>query len=133
MEERLIEFIKECEHNIKVNEEKGFENRIDLDYVLDRLKDVQIGESYYSKGIREEIDFVIENEVNFDETLNYLLDYTEEDLDNIKNEVIDDDELNAVMYDTIKYYLTHYKRQETDAYNICGFDKEKELEKLYED
>lgn len=35
----IIEFIKELRHNREINIEKGLENRINIDYVLERLGD----------------------------------------------------------------------------------------------
>lgn len=37
--ENLIEFIKELRHNREINFEKDLENRVDIDYVLERLGD----------------------------------------------------------------------------------------------
>ena len=38
--ENLKEFLKELEHNQKINFEKDLENRIDIDYVINRIKDI---------------------------------------------------------------------------------------------
>lgn len=35
-------FIKELEGNKKLNKRKGLENRVDIDYVIERLKDIQL-------------------------------------------------------------------------------------------
>lgn len=37
--ENLIEFIKELRHNQQINFEKDLENRVNIDYVLERLED----------------------------------------------------------------------------------------------
>ena len=38
----MDELIKELEYNQKVNKEKGLENRVDIDYILKRLKDINV-------------------------------------------------------------------------------------------
>lgn len=36
----MREFIEELKHNQKINFEKGLENRVDIDYVIERLEDI---------------------------------------------------------------------------------------------
>ena len=38
---KVKEFLEELKHNKKVNIEKGLENRVDIDYVIERLEDVK--------------------------------------------------------------------------------------------
>lgn len=38
----MKEFIEELKHNREVNIEKGLENRIDIDYVIERLEDIKL-------------------------------------------------------------------------------------------
>lgn len=106
----LKEFIQEVEHNIEVNKEKALENRIDLDYVLERLKDIEKeykSVSNYERGILEEIEYVIEEEV-INETKNaYIQDIPTKELERIATLIVDDDELNCVLNETILWYLTH--------------------------
>ena len=51
----MKEFIEELKHNQNINFEKGLENRIDIDYVIERLEDIQKGKkkTYYER--KEEI------------------------------------------------------------------------------
>ena len=37
----MKEFIEELKYNQNINFEKGLENRIDIDYVIERLEDIQ--------------------------------------------------------------------------------------------
>ena len=37
----MKEFIEELKHNQNINFEKGLENRINIDYVIERLEDIQ--------------------------------------------------------------------------------------------
>lgn len=36
----MKDFIDELKHNQKINIEKGLENRVDIDYVIERLEDI---------------------------------------------------------------------------------------------
>ena len=37
----MQEFIDELKYNKQINIEKGLENRVDIDYVIERLEDIQ--------------------------------------------------------------------------------------------
>ena len=37
----MQEFIEELKHNQKINFEKGLENRVNIDYVIERLEDIR--------------------------------------------------------------------------------------------
>ena len=36
----MREFIEELKYNKKINDEKGLENRVDVDYVIERLEEI---------------------------------------------------------------------------------------------
>lgn len=40
MKNKIIEFLKELQYNKNINFEKNLENRIDIDYVIERLQDI---------------------------------------------------------------------------------------------
>lgn len=40
MEKNLIEFLEELKYNQQINLEKGIENRIDIDYVIERITEI---------------------------------------------------------------------------------------------
>ena len=40
---QLKEFIKELEHNQNINLKNGYKNRVDIDYVIERLKGIVKG------------------------------------------------------------------------------------------
>lgn len=50
----MKEFIEELKYNQNINFEKELENRIDIDYVIERLEDIQ-------KELLENIDNIKEN------------------------------------------------------------------------
>ena len=112
----LIDFIKECEHNIEINKKNNLENRIDLDHVLERLKDIEKeykSVSNYERAIRGEIDRVIEEEVMAETENAYIEDIPNEELDKIASLIVDDDELNCCLNETILWYLTHCDKMKT--------------------
>lgn len=40
MNEALIEFLEELQYNQNINFKEGLENRIDIDYVIERITDI---------------------------------------------------------------------------------------------
>lgn len=40
MERNLIDFLEELKYNQQINLEKGIENRIDINYVIDRITEI---------------------------------------------------------------------------------------------
>ena len=38
----IEDFIKELERNQKINRKRGYENKVDIDYVIERLKDIKL-------------------------------------------------------------------------------------------
>ena len=40
MERNLIEFLEELKYNQQINLEKGIENRIDINYVIERITEI---------------------------------------------------------------------------------------------
>lgn len=40
MNEALIEFLQELQYNQNINFKEGLENRIDIDYVIERITDI---------------------------------------------------------------------------------------------
>lgn len=88
----MKEFIEELKHNQNINIEKGLENRVNIDYVIERLEEIEKELlkntilNNYSINILNEIDVYIDNEKCYDSVknndygvLNYLDSLTEED------------------------------------------------------
>lgn len=115
----MREFIKELENNQKINLEKGLENRVDIDYVIERLKNISI----YRELIKNEIEFNIENFVNDDcndyQDKELIYNISDDDLDLMIDKVDDNDwlwdnineSLNYAITDEIENYLND-KREE---------------------
>ena len=101
----MQEFIEELKYNQKVNKEKGLENRIDIDYVIERLENINISEEF----IKGEIYFNIENMVNDDyleeETKEKLAKLEDEDIKDIIDDILYNDYISGNMNDYIESAL----------------------------
>jgi aminopeptidase N len=116
---KMREFIEELENNQKINLEKGLENRVDIDYVIERLKNISI----YRELIKNEIEFNIENYVNDDcndyQDKELIYNISDDDLDLMIDKIDDNDwlwdninmSLNNAITDEIENYLND-KREE---------------------
>ena len=51
----MKEFINELKHNQDINYKKGLENRINIDYIIERLEEL---EKSYNKYFKERLDFL---------------------------------------------------------------------------
>ena len=103
----MNDLIKELEYNKKVNEEKGLDNVINIDYVLARLRNIDIYEEY----LKGEIDFNIETIVNDDfsglseEEKDKLMHLTDEEYQILFDNICYDDYLNSEINEDIQYEL----------------------------
>ena len=62
----MKEFIEELKYNQNINFEKGLENRIDIDYVIERLEDIEKGNKKTYQERKEEVrQEAIEYQLNF--------------------------------------------------------------------
>lgn len=80
----MKEFIEELENNQKINLEKGLENRVDIDYVIERLKNINV----WFEVARNEVITAIEDIYN-DELYKGCED---------KLEKISDEEINTIAW-----------------------------------
>ena len=115
----MREFIEELENNQKINLEKGLENRVDIDYVIEKLKNISI----YRELIKNEIEFNIENYVNDDcndyQDKELIYNISDNELDLMIDKIDDNDwlwdninmSLNNAITDEIENYLND-KREE---------------------
>lgn len=115
----MREFIEELENNQKINLEKGLENRVDIDYVIERLKNISLLRDF----IKGEVEFNIENYVNDDcndyQDKELIYNISDDDLDLMIDKVDDNDwlwdninmSLNDAITDEIENYLND-KREE---------------------
>lgn len=115
----MREFIEELENNQKINLEKGLENRVDIDYVIEKLKNISI----YRELIKNEIEFNIENYVNDDcndyQDKELIYNISDDDLDLMIDKIDDNDwlwdninmSLNNAIADEIENYLNDIREE----------------------
>lgn len=101
----MQEFIEELKYNQNINMEKGLENRIDIDYVIERLENINISEEF----IKGEIYFNIENMINDDyleeETKEKLKELEDEDIKDIVDDILYNGYISGNMNDYIESAL----------------------------
>ena len=104
----MRELIKELEYNKKINEEKGLENKVDIDYILKRLNDINIWKEF----MKNEVDFVIDTLINDEEldedTKQKIRELNKEDIDFFIIEYLEDYEFcnfNEYVEETLLKYV----------------------------
>lgn len=72
----LDKFIEELEFNQNVNVEKGLENRVDIDYVIERLKGINVWFEVARNEVKAAIEDIYNDELynGYQEELNKLSD-----------------------------------------------------------
>lgn len=85
----MKEFIEELKYNQNINIEKGLENRVDIDYVIERLENICILEEYVKNEINWNIESLVnENYMENSEELKKVENLTSEDIQKICNKII---------------------------------------------
>lgn len=75
----MNEFIGELKHNQQINIEKGLENRINIDYVIERLEDIR--KKAHTMGYEQKLNKIIEDTDNL--IIDTLGTYDTSDLEDI--------------------------------------------------
>ena len=105
----MKEFIEELKYNQNINFEKGLENRVDIDYVIERLEDINICDEYFKNEVEFNIENLINDECVYEEDLQKIQNLTNEDIKKIAEEISYDDytceRLNEEIEDTIFHYI----------------------------
>lgn len=106
----MKEFIEELKYKKNVNIDNGLENKIDIDYVIERLYD--INETILYQAYINEIKFYIECQKEYDSVknnengvLDYLNSLTNEDLGCIADNMLYNEYLSEQINATIGEYL----------------------------
>ena len=110
----MKELIEELEYNQKINVEKGLENRVDIDYILERLKNI----NFYFEVARYEVETAKEDILNDDLYKGYedrLGKLSDEDINRIAWKVEDCDVWSDV-YDTARNEVYNEIGVEDDEY-----------------
>lgn len=110
----MDELIKELKENQKVNKEKGLPNIVAIDYIIERLKEINILWEYIRGEVKWNIETLInENYMENDKQFKKIESLTDKDIDNITNLVYNTDWLwddlnestNNAINNEIKYYI----------------------------
>lgn len=114
----MKEFIEELKHNREINIEKGIENRIDIDYVIERLEDIDVYRDLCITMVENAIDDIINDELYMnDETIMNNIDKLDnEDINNIASDVDHDCEFD--IYSEIKEMARSYVLEKVDTEDV---------------
>lgn len=105
----MKEFIEELKYNREVNINNDLENRIDIDYVIERLEEIEKDNvSVYYRVAKDEVEMAIEDIHNdelycYDEELMKQLDNI--NIDEIADKVYDDDSCWRDIYNCARWYV----------------------------
>lgn len=101
----MRKLIEELKNNAKINKEKGLENVVNIDYIIERLENINV----YEENIKNEIYFNIENIVNDDyiaeEIREKLIKLTDNDIQPIVDSIMYDDYVNSRFNELIESEL----------------------------
>lgn len=108
----MKEFIEMLKYNQNINFEKGLENRIDIDYVIERLEEIEkeTDVSPYWKVSKCEVETAIEDIYNDElyndeETQQKLTNLKDEDINKLADYVYNDGECWADIYNCARWYV----------------------------
>lgn len=109
----MNELIKELEYNQKINLEKGLPNIVAIDYIIERLKDIDPIKQYITNEINYNIESLVnENYMEQDEELKKLENLNNKDIENITELIYNQDWLwdiiNENMNEAIRSELYKY-------------------------
>ena len=104
----MNKLIEELEYNKKINEEKGLDNVVDIDYILTRLRNINVYEEYIKGEINYNIETMVNDEYISEEDKEKLMNLTEEDIDNIFNNIGYNDYDMGQLNEEIEYEINKY-------------------------
>ena len=109
----MNELIKELEYNQKINLEKGLPNIVAIDYIIERLKNIDPIRQYITNEINYNIESLVnENYMEQDEDFKKIENLSEKDIENITELIYNQDWLwdiiNENMNEAIRSELYKY-------------------------
>lgn len=120
----MKEFIKELKHNQNINYKNNLENRIDIDYVIERLEDIEPSYESIKKDIEslqdyEKSDLVVDLVKNGDpfyimDNIEYLIQTMDK---NCKYDILNF-LIENIKNDIRKEYQKENKKNDDDFYNV---------------
>lgn len=133
----LNEFIKELKENQDVNYKNNIENRVDIDYVIEKLEDIEPTYETIKKDIEsledyEKSDLIVDLVKNGDPF--YIMDNMEYLIENSLDKNAKYDLLNTLIEniknDIRREYETETKKKDDGFYNVKLNALKKELENI---
>lgn len=112
----MKEFLEELKYNQNINFEKGLENRIDIDYVIERLENIY--DRPYFNVSRCEVESAMEDIMNDElwmndaKALKRLENMTEEEINTLAWKVCDEDVWNDIYGVARSYVLEEITKEE---------------------
>ena len=111
----MNECLKELKHNQTINERQGLENRVNIDYVIERLESID----FITEFMKSEIVFNIENIVNDisnwqedADTTKAVENLTDADVNDMATDLASNDfiinYINDILYETIQDKIYNY-------------------------
>lgn len=92
---------------------------IRIDYIVEKLKNIYVLEEYILNEIDFEIDNIINDEYEEKEVIDEVANFKDEDLNKIKNEVLDNDwlwdEVNSLVNDAIRREIFIYLKDKKEG------------------
>ena len=110
--EELEEFINELKHNQEVNFKKRLVNRVDIDYIIERLEDITNNLDKEDDFIKNEVEYWLNNlifENSNDEIgieANEILE-DEQKIERIVSKIENDADIWDVFHRSIEWYMFH--------------------------
>ena len=104
----MKELLEELKRNREINLEKGIENRVDIDYIIERLEDVDVYRDLCITMIENAIEDLINDELymNNENMMNNISKLDNEDIRNMASDV--DHDCEFCIYDDIKDLARSY-------------------------
>jgi hypothetical protein len=119
----MREFIEELKYNKKINEEKGLENRVDVDYVIERLENIQKNTNVLEDALIDEIDMVLdcnfENEIDLEENVKRQI---AKDIIDFEDGIWED--LHIIVLERLKNEFIKKLKYLEEKSKVCELDKE---------
>lgn len=109
----MKELIEELENNQKINKEKNLENKVDIDYIIKRLENIDIYRELATTMVENSIDDLINDElyINNEKMMKNIDKLDDEDIKNIASDV--DHDCSFAIYNDIKEIARSYVLNKT--------------------
>ena len=92
---------------------------IRIDYIVEKLKNIYVLEEYILNEIDFEIDNIVNDGYEEKEVIDEVANFKDEDLNKIKNEVLDNDwlwdEVNSLVNDAIRSEIFIYLKDKKES------------------